>query len=187
MMKRSTTNWIRNAGPAHKETGMMVRTSTVPAGTCSIKRGLAAVLLAAGAAVVAPAGPVMAQVVTHLGILPGGYDSQAFGISADGSVVVGAGDSGYRAFRWTSAGGMQELFSGIYYSAAYGISSNGSVIVGEYDPTGSSGTRAFRWTQAGGLVELPMPASWQAGAHSASADGSVISGWASDPDSGLPA
>jgi probable HAF family extracellular repeat protein len=42
----------------------------------------------------------------------GGSGSWAYGVSADGSVVVGwaynaAGRS--RAFRWTAAGGMQDL------------------------------------------------------------------------------
>jgi uncharacterized membrane protein len=44
-----------------------------------------------------------------LGDLVGGrFESNARGISADGSVVVGYGfsDSGYEGFRWTSSGGM---------------------------------------------------------------------------------
>jgi probable HAF family extracellular repeat protein len=46
-----------------------------------------------------------------LGTLGGDY-SEAYGVSADGSVVVGrarnaAGD--WRAFRWTAAGGMEDL------------------------------------------------------------------------------
>ena len=42
-----------------------------------------------------------------LGDLPGGlFNSQAYDVSADGSVVVGQGNSasGGEAFRWTSAG-----------------------------------------------------------------------------------
>ena len=54
-----------------------------------------------------------------LGDLPGGsFSSHALGISADGSVVVGRGNSSsetsdpfgtYEAFRWTEAGGMVGL------------------------------------------------------------------------------
>lgn len=49
-----------------------------------------------------------------LGDFPGGeFGSQAYGVSADGSVVVGFGapaaPSFFEAFRWTSAGGMVGL------------------------------------------------------------------------------
>jgi probable HAF family extracellular repeat protein len=52
------------------------------------------------------------QSITWLGTLPGGGRSEAYGVSADGAVVVGwsynaAGQ--YRAFRWTASGGMQDL------------------------------------------------------------------------------
>jgi probable HAF family extracellular repeat protein len=55
--------------------------------------------------------PSLAQRLIWLGTLGGG-GSEAFGVSADGSVVVGwaqdaAGQD--RAFRWTAAGGMQDL------------------------------------------------------------------------------
>jgi probable HAF family extracellular repeat protein len=45
-----------------------------------------------------------------LGTLGGSY-SWAYGVSADGAVVVGRAYNavGYRAFRWTAAGGMQDL------------------------------------------------------------------------------
>ncbi len=49
--------------------------------------------------------------ITNLGTLPGGSSSHAYGVSGDGSVVVGQGHipaqgyDGWRAFRWTSAGG----------------------------------------------------------------------------------
>ena len=48
-----------------------------------------------------------------LGDLPGGpFESAAFGISADGTTVVGRGRSsvnGYQAFKWTQSGGMVGL------------------------------------------------------------------------------
>jgi probable HAF family extracellular repeat protein len=62
-------------------------------------------------------------------------ESEASGVSADGSVVVGwaynaAGQ--YRAFRWTAARGMQDLgtLPGGMESVAFGVSADGSVVVG---------------------------------------------------------
>jgi probable HAF family extracellular repeat protein len=71
--------------------------------------------------------------MTDLGTLPGGNHSEARGVSADGSVVVGYSNSanGGRAFRWTSAG-MTDLgtLPGGNHSVAYGVSADGSVVVG---------------------------------------------------------
>ena len=77
-----------------------------------------------------------------LGDLPGGsFGSGAYGISADGSVVVGFGDSGdsgdpvlTEAFRWTSGGGivgLGELPGGGFGSVAYAVSADGGVVVGD--------------------------------------------------------
>lgn len=99
-----------------------------------------------------------------LGHLPGTTRSSqgiAFGVSGDGSVVVGA--SGGHAFRWTSAAGLIDLGVG----TAYGVSDDGSVVVGD------SGGEAVRWTSPEGLVALGDPSST---AYAASADGSIIVG-----------
>ena len=56
-------------------------------------------------------GPTYAAFIP-LGDLPGGLSlSDARGVSADGSVVVGTSvsASGFEAFRWTQAGGMVGL------------------------------------------------------------------------------
>jgi probable HAF family extracellular repeat protein len=117
----------------------------------------------------------------------GGCCSWAYGVSADGSVVVGvalnaAGE--YRAFRWTASGGMQDLGTlGGDWSRANGVSADGAVVVG--------GTyifevprRAFRWTAAGGMEDLnttyanpltPGSALWEA--RAISPDGRYIVGW----------
>ncbi|MBX9792466.1 MAG: PEP-CTERM sorting domain-containing protein [Pirellulales bacterium] len=93
-----------------------------------------------------------------LGDLPGGiFDSYANGVSADGSVVVGRGNSasGFEAFRWTSGGGLVglgDLPGGTFYSYANGVSADGAVVVGS--STSASGYEAFRWTSGGGLVSL---------------------------------
>jgi hypothetical protein len=48
--------------------------------------------------------------VTLLGTLPGETDSFAFAVCGNGNAVVGTTRSiGGRAFRWTAAGGIQEL------------------------------------------------------------------------------
>ena len=119
---------------------------------------------------------------TSLGDLPGGsFSSQANGVSADGSVVVGISKStsGNEAFRWTSGGGMvglSDLSGGTFYSYAKGASSNGSVVVG----TGysASGWEAFRWTSGGGMVGLGdlSGGSFSSSANGVSSDGSVVVG-----------
>src|SRR2546429_9776176 len=90
-----------------------------------------------------------------LGFLPGGGDlrSEAYGLSADGTVAVGfsSSPSGIQAFRWTAAGGMQGLGTLAItdpYSDAAAISADGKVIVGE-SRLGSSMV-AFKWTAADG-------------------------------------
>jgi probable HAF family extracellular repeat protein len=88
----------------------------------------------------------------------GGRESVAYGVSADGAVVVGwaynaAGQR--RAFRWTVDGGMQDLgtLPGGRESEAYGVSADGSVVVGwAYNAAGQR--RAFRWTVDGGMQDL---------------------------------
>ncbi|MCH7603849.1 MAG: HAF repeat/PEP-CTERM domain-containing protein, partial [Planctomycetes bacterium] len=93
-----------------------------------------------------------------LGDLPGGsFESLAFAVSADGSVVVGdsISASGFEAFRWTSGGGMislGDLPGGFFDSSASGVSADGSVVVGH--SASASGNEAFRWTSGGGMVGL---------------------------------
>jgi probable HAF family extracellular repeat protein len=75
--------------------------------------------------------------MVNLGTLPGGYDSWAYGVSADGSVVVGMASG--RAFRWTAAGGMEDLnttyasllTNGSRLNVASAISPDGRYIVGQ--------------------------------------------------------
>src|SRR5438093_4900579 len=79
-----------------------------------------------------------------LGDLPGGiFSSSAFGVSADGKVVVGSSQSsnGLEAFRWTATNGivgLGDLPGGNFYSWASGVSSDSTVVVGS--GTSSSGT-----------------------------------------------
>jgi probable HAF family extracellular repeat protein len=123
-----------------------------------------------------------AATFTPLGDLPGGaFSSGAYGISADGSVVVGQSESanGFEAFRWTDEGGLVglgDLPGGAFESFASAVTPDGSVVVGygsnatEYEP--------FRWTASGGMVGLGSPPGGDSFnvAADVSADGSLIVG-----------
>jgi probable HAF family extracellular repeat protein len=89
-------------------------------------------------------------------------DSVVYGVSADGSVVVGtASDAAgnWRAFRWTDLGGVQYLgtLEG-KESVARGISADSSVVVGgtaeNITATSINWLRAFRWTVGRGIEDL---------------------------------
>jgi probable HAF family extracellular repeat protein len=120
-----------------------------------------------------------------LGDLPGGdFESFAYGVSADGSVVVGASAWGkdasreyFEAFRWTADGGMVgmgDLPGSIFYSVANGVSADGSVVMGQ--SFSASGYEVFRWTATGGMVGLGIYLGGGTGGCGVSADGSVIVG-----------
>lgn len=129
--------------------------------------------------------------VTSLGNTPGWDEfNYATAVSADGSVIVGRGNSirGPEAFRWTEASGfvgLGDLMDPHFYSEAYGISDDGLVIVGEAtrsidDSVTFALTQAFRWTARTGLVGIGPPPTidFLSKAFDASADGSVIVGTA---------
>lgn len=129
--------------------------------------------MAAASALTAPAHAQSG--ITDMGTL-GGNRSEAYAVSADGSVVVGysrnaAGND--RAFRWTSAG-MSDLGSllGGTDSIAHGVSADGSVVVGQ------SNGHAFRWTAAG-TIDIGDLGGGDAVATAVSANGGVIVGYAS--------
>lgn len=112
----------------------------------------------------------------------------SYGVSGDGSVVVGYGwrqlFGPSEAYRWTNAEGMVGL--GLlpnlqYGSRALGTSADGRIVVG-YGFNASNDTEAFRWTQAHGMQGLGhMPGGGRSVATAASSDGSVVVG----TDSGL--
>ena len=121
------------------------------------------------------------QSLTWLGTL-GGDISVAYGVSADGSVVVGYADDAAdaeltRAFRWTAADGMQDLgaLPGGDTSGAYGVSADGSVVVG-FAKNAAGQWRAFRWTASGGMQDLGTLGGTWSEAYGVSADGSVVVG-----------
>ncbi|KAF0095808.1 MAG: putative extracellular repeat HAF family [Puniceicoccaceae bacterium 5H] len=101
--------------------------------------------------------------LTDLGRPSGGdYESYAYGISDDGTTVVGTSythTDGPRAFRWTASTGMQLLprFSNDFGNMEYfaeAVSDNGEAIVGWASDFSGGGPVAFRWTAADGMQRL---------------------------------
>ncbi len=102
--------------------------------------------------------------------LPGLRSSFAYGVSGDGSVVVGAlylPSGERRAFRWV--GNTVEILPAD--AVAYAASQNGSVVVGQAFWTDTQTLGAFRWTVFSGMERLPIY-----DALGVSADGNVIVG-----------
>jgi probable HAF family extracellular repeat protein len=124
-----------------------------------------------------------------IGDLPGGnFGSEAYDVSADGSVIVGRSrsDAGDEAFIWTESNGMVGLgylnhpdgFD--HNSRANAISADGSVVVGHSISTNGSdvGYIAFIWSDSTGiqsLGELTGGDYWSDG-YDVSSDGSVVVG-----------
>jgi uncharacterized membrane protein len=120
---------------------------------------IAVVVVTACVALGASASSARAETIFHsLGALPGDSSSVAHAVSGNGQVVVGLSDN--RSFRWTAAGGMEDLGlcpvgDGSYFpiSSANGVSFDGSVVVG-----GASDNRyveaPYRWTPGSGMVRL---------------------------------
>lgn len=79
-----------------------------------------------------------------------GYGAEPLAINASGTVIGRASTGNYsHAFRWTAAGGMEDLTPDLLgYSDAYQIADNGEII-GEGNAVG------FSWTPLGGLQWMP--------------------------------
>ena len=99
---------------------------------------------------------VQAQTIIGIGVLPGSTSSYAYGVSGDGSTVVGV--SGTMAFRWTTGSGIQDLgkLAGASLAGAYAANYDGSIIVGD---STKSQSRAFKWSQSSGMEALDVPSS----------------------------
>jgi probable HAF family extracellular repeat protein len=116
-----------------------------------------------------------------------GIGGAPYGISADGSTVVG--ESGGEAFRWTAATGLQPLgkFGGdATYATA--VSADGSVVTAFADPYGfPPRSKGLRWTAAAGYQSIGNLATDGSGMESVpqaiSPDGSVVVGYASTDQS----
>lgn len=111
----------------------------------------------------------------------GGLYTFAFGVSADGAVVVGSSDS--YAYRWTQDGGIQSLgaLAGGTNSFAYDISADGTTIVGSSEA--ADGRFAFRWTEQDQMVSLGvLDGGVESYAYGVSGDGSVVVGYSETTD-----
>lgn len=112
-----------------------------------------------------------------LGDLPGGlFYSEAFGVSPDGTVVVGRsqGSGGEVPFRSVIGQTMQSLSAPP--GGALGASLGGSVVVGYGNS--ANGVEAFRWTQQSGVVGLgDLPGNiFESIATDVTPDGEIIVG-----------
>jgi len=126
-----------------------------------------------------------------IGDLAGGdQSSEAFGVSADGSVIAGSSSSTLsfshhpfydEPFVWSAAGGMQALGylpgTNGQYGGATAVSGDGKVVVGT--STGDNGAHPLRWTATTGMLDLgDLDSRWgnQDSAFAVNYDGSVIVG-----------
>jgi len=140
------------------------RRAVIPTGrpmASSVARAAGA--LALSAVVVMTWSTASAQSISELGSLLPNSNCQATAISADGTVVAGYSNvsTGHHAFRWTAAGGMQDLGDFGYNSTAFAVSADGTCVVGWAlvqitRPDGSQGgyARVIRWTAADGLQNI---------------------------------
>ncbi|MFO0974717.1 MAG: PEP-CTERM sorting domain-containing protein [Phycisphaerae bacterium] len=115
--------------------------------------------LVLGAGLWGPSGAVAGQAqFLALGDLPGGnFESRAFGVSSDGTTVVGQGTGvfGNEAFRWRLVGGMQglgELAGGSFFSTATATSSDGNIVVG-WSSSSAGNNDAFIWRSVSGVMQ----------------------------------
>jgi probable HAF family extracellular repeat protein len=134
---------------------------------------------AASMALTAPARAAEFDQFLGLGALSGGTDSQAYGVSADGTTVVGSSDSasGVDAFRW-SGGTMTNLGTlGGSSSSANAVSANGAVVVGNAYLAGNTVSHAFRYSGTT-MTDLGTLGGTFSSANGVSADGAVVVGYA---------
>lgn len=121
-----------------------------------------------------------AVTISFLGRPTGFSSSRGNGISGDGAVVIGDGNtpSGIRAIRWSAKEGWTNLgvLPGRTSSRAWGTDTIGDVVVGNCSAIGQP-DRAFRWTTGGGMQDLGvLPGQLSSNARAVSADGSVVIG-----------
>jgi probable HAF family extracellular repeat protein len=115
-------------------------------------------------------------------------NSAAYGISADGSVIVGRSTSPYgsTAFRWTAQTGMKPFSlpgDAMQFVLAYDVSADGSTAVGAGGSNVDGRGQAVRWSADEGVVGLGRlhPDDAYSEARGVSADGRVIVGVNANP------
>lgn len=121
-----------------------------------------------------------AGVAHDLGELFEDGNSDAYGVSADGSTIVGHADviDSVMPFVWTAAEGMTALDLPDAYDAGFAqaVSADGSVIVGNGLISTISAERAFMWTEEGRVDLGTVGASTYSSAYGVSADGFLVVG-----------
>ena len=123
----------------------------------------------------------------NLGTLPQFTYSEGYGISADGTKVIGTAfyvvpfGGSRRSFLWVSGSGMRDLgnLEGGFDSSAHAISANGSIVVG-WGHTYGNDIHAYRWTQGTGMQDLGTLGGGESRALGVSGNGSVVVGWSSN-------
>lgn len=116
--------------------------------------------------------------ILDLGVTSGS-SSDAFDVTPDGNVVVGANSDTPTAFRWSnnvmqSIPTLEQGF--LQYGSARGVSNDGNIIVG-YSGSLSNG-RAFRWTSNSGSVGLGnLSGGTVSVARGVSGDGNIVVGY----------
>lgn len=125
--------------------------------------------------------------MSSLGKLSDSNATTAYAVSSDGSVIAGQSfGSARKVFRWTDAGGMQDI-GGLPLSSFQvsqdvnfaAMTRDGSTIIGA--TTSSSGTAAYRWRagndgMTGTMQNLGSLGGSEAEALAVNADGSVVVG-----------
>lgn len=111
-----------------------------------------------------------------LGRPPGQAFSFGNGVSNNGEVVIGEGDTDAVQFRWSQPTGLQVIQPSTSLIRLTGVSADGRTIVGVEDVGTPPIVRAVRWTVNGGLEPLPVNSSFS-GAEAVSADGTHIAGF----------
>lgn len=118
----------------------------------------------------------------------GGTTSRAFGVSSDGTIIVGDADfqrtgsfpgTIRQAFRWTQAGGFQNIDNPAQptLSLATAVSGDGTVVVGQVRDSNTA-NRAFRWTTQTRTMQNigPLPGHTTAAATGVSDNGKIVVG-----------
>ena len=114
------------------------------------------------------------------GSLNGSARSTAWGVSADGTVIVG--DGGQHAFRWSETSGMEDLgtLPGYTNSRAIDVSDNGLAVTGSCYPASWSREETFYWTPETGMQSIgflnPGSSSRNSFPNAISPDGKVVVG-----------
>ena len=145
-----------------------------------------------------PAGSEAGLIFTGVGGLhPTNTSTVAYGLSADGSTVVGHSldaDGKFQAFRWTMNGGIEGLgFLQPTYSNRSsrvhggGVSADGSVVAGQSPTTSPTiSEKPFRWVEGSGMQLIPdLPGQSYAGfARDVDDSGTVVIGRQASADAG---